>query len=121
MANILDGSKTAAKIKESLKKEVEELKMKGTFPRLAVIMVGNDPSSKIYVRNKSKSCEEIGVDYEEHILDESIEMKELLDLIEDLNKRTDVHGILLQSPIPKNLDIDSAFRLIHPDKDVDRV
>ena len=82
-------------------------------------MVGEDPSSKIYVRNKSKACEEIGIEYEEFLLKDTIQMEELLKLIDTLTKRQDVHGILLQSPIPNNLDINLAFKRIVPEKDVD--
>jgi len=119
MANILDGKEVARITKEGLKGEVEELKKQGIFPKLAVIMVGEDPSSKIYVSNKSKAAEEIGVEYEEHLLKEDTEMSELLGLISELNERSDIHGILLQSPIPKHLDINEAFRAISPAKDVD--
>lgn len=119
MAVILNGKKLAEKIREELKQEVEELKRRGIFPRLEVIMVGDDPSSKIYVNNKSKACEGIGIEYGEHLLKEDIEMKELIDLIKELNEKDDVHGILLQSPIPKHLDIDEAFREISSSKDVD--
>ncbi len=119
MAIILDGKALAKKTREELKIKVDELKKKNIFPKLAVIMVGDDPSSKIYVRNKSKACEEVGIEYEEHLLSADIEMKTLLDLINELNNRKDVHGILLQSPIPKNLDINLAFRTIKPEKDVD--
>ena len=119
MAIILDGKALAKKTREELKVKVDELKDKNIFPKLAVIMVGDDPSSKIYVRNKSKACEEVGIEYEEHLLDANIEMQVLLDLIIELNNRDDVHGILLQSPIPKHLDINLAFRTIKPEKDVD--
>lgn len=119
MAEILDGKMLAEKLKNGFKIEVEKLKQVGIHPKLAVIMVGEDPSSKIYVRNKSKDCEEVGIEYEEFFLKDTIEMKELLDIIESLNKREDIHGILLQSPIPKHLDIDLAFRTISPEKDVD--
>ena len=119
MAIILDGKALAKKTREELKIKVDELKEKNIFPKLAVIMVGDDPSSKIYVRNKSKACEEVGIEYEEHLLSADIEMKTLLNLINELNNRMDVHGILLQSPIPKNLDINLAFRTIRPEKDVD--
>ncbi len=119
MAIILDGKALAKKTREELKVKVDELKEKNIFPKLAVIMVGDDPSSKIYVRNKSKACEEVGIEYEEHLLDANIQMQVLLDLINDLNNREDVHGILLQSPIPKHLDINLAFRTIKPEKDVD--
>lgn len=119
MATIIDGKMVAKKIREELKIEVDKLKEKNIFPKLAVIMVGEDPSSKIYVKNKSKACEEVGIEYEEHLLPRETEMQELLDTIEELNIRQDIHGILLQSPIPKNLDIDKAFRTISSKKDVD--
>ena len=119
MAEILDGKMLAKKIKDDLRKEVEELKQNGIFPKLAVIMVGNDSASKIYVRNKSIACEEVGIDYEEYLLDENTTMDELLGLINKLNNDTSVNGILLQSPIPKGLDINEAFKAIIPEKDVD--
>ncbi len=119
MAEILDGKKLAKKIKEDLKKEVEELKENGIFPKLAVIMVGNDPASKVYVRNKSIACQEVGIDYEEYLLDDNTTMDELLGLINKLNEDDSINGILLQSPIPKGLDINEAFRTIDPKKDVD--
>jgi len=119
MANILDGKKAAQKIRNKLKEKVDTLKENGITPKLAVIMVGEDVGSKIYVKNKSKACEEIGIKYEEYLLDENTSMEELLDLINKLNDRKDVHGILLQSPIPKHLDINLAIKAISPDKDVD--
>ena len=119
MANIIDGKELAKNIRLGLKKDVEELKSNGINPKLAVIMVGEDKASKVYVKNKSKACEEIGVEYEEYLLDENTTMDSLLDLIEDLNEREDIDAILLQSPIPKNLDINMAFQRIKPEKDVD--
>ena len=119
MAIIIDGKALAKKTREDLKLKVEELKKQGIYPKLAVIMVGDDPSSKIYVKNKSKACEDVGILYEEHLLSANIEMKELLDLIKELNEKDDIHGILLQSPIPKHLDINLAFRSINIKKDVD--
>ena len=119
MPKILDGKELAQKIRSNLKIKVDELKLEGIHPKLAVIMIGEDPSSKIYVRNKSKACEEIGIEYEEFLLKDTIQMEELLKLIDTLNKRQDVHGILLQSPIPNNLDINLAFKSIVPEKDVD--
>ena len=111
MSEILDGKAVAHRIRENLKKEVEELKENGIRPKLAVIMVGEDSSSKIYVRNKSVACEEIGVEYEEYLLSEETTMEELLNLIDKLNEDTSVNGILLQSPIPKSLDINEAFKI----------
>ena len=119
MAEILDGKMLAKKIKDDLRKEVEELKKNGIFPKLAVIMVGNDPASKVYVRNKSIACEEVGIEYEEYLLEENTTMDELLSLIDKLNKDDSVNGILLQSPIPRGLDINEAFKAIVPEKDVD--
>lgn len=116
---ILDGKKVSAKVREDLKLEVDNLKKKGIKPKLAVIMVGNDLASKVYVRNKNKACEEIGIEYEEFLLGEETTMEELLNVIDNLNKNQNIDGILLQSPIPKHLDINKAFRTILPEKDVD--
>src|SRR5574344_3129196 len=119
MAIIINGKELAAKVRANLKIEVDELKEKGIFPKLAVIMVGNDSASAVYVRNKSKACNEIGVEFEEFLLPENTTREELLNLIEELNNRKDVNGILLQSPIPKHLDIREAFNAIDYKKDVD--
>ncbi len=119
MAIIIDGKELAKKIRSELKNEVVELKNKGINPKLAVIMVGDDKASKVYVKNKSKACEECGIDYEEFLMDKDIDMEELLETIDKLNKRDDIHGILLQSPIPSNLDINQAFNKINYKKDVD--
>ena len=119
MATIIDGKELASKTRSSLKIECEELKQKGINSKLAVIMVGDDPASKIYVRNKSRACEDVGIEYEEHILSASITQRELIDLIQKLNQDESVNGILLQSPIPSGLDINEAFRTISPEKDVD--
>lgn len=119
MAEIIDGKALARKIRMELKEEVEKLKKKNIFPKLAVIMVGEDKASKVYVRNKSKACEEIGVEYEEFLLKDDTKMEDLLNLIEELNNRPDINGILLQSPIPKHLDINKAFNKIDYRKDVD--
>ena len=119
MAELIDGKKVACKIKQELKIEVEKLKNNGISPKLAVIMVGDDKASKVYVKNKSKACNEIGIEYEEFLLSENTQMPELLDLIDKLNNREDIHGILLQSPIPKHLDIKEAFNNINYKKDVD--
>ena len=119
MAVIIDGKTLAKKIRSNLKIESEHLKNKGVTPKLAVIMVGNDPASKIYVKTKSKACDEVGIDYEEHLLGADVTQEELIKLIHKLNKDETVNGILLQSPIPKHLDIDEAFREIASEKDVD--
>ncbi len=119
MSNLINGKELAQKIRNGLKDKVVEIKNKGINPKLAVIMVGEDKASKVYVKNKSKACEEIGIDFEEFLLDENTTMEELLGLIEELNSREDVHGILLQSPIPNHLDINKAFNAINYKKDVD--
>lgn len=116
---IIDGKELAGTIRTELKQEVENIKKKGFQPKLAVIMVGEDKASAVYVRNKSKACNEVGVEYEEFLLPTETTMDKLLGLIETLNQDTNIDGILLQSPIPKHLDIDEAFRAIDPGKDVD--
>ena len=119
MSVIIDGKELAKKIRANLKIECEELNKEGIKSKLAVIMVGDDPASKVYVRNKSKACEEVGIEYEEYLRGSNIAQKELIDLIKKLNQDNTVNGILLQSPIPSNLDINEAFRTIAPEKDVD--
>lgn len=116
---IIDGKLLSSEVREGLKAEVDLLKEKGIIPNLAVILVGEDKASQIYVKNKSKACQDVGIKYEEFILPTSTTMEELLSLIDELNERKDVHGILLQSPVPKHLNIDKAFERISPDKDVD--
>lgn len=116
MYTIIDGKKLAQKIRLELKTEAEKFK---TRPKLAVILVGNDPASKIYVRNKNKACEEVGINYEEHVLEETTKMEDLLQLIDRLNSDDSINGILLQAPLPKHLEINRAFEEISPIKDVD--
>lgn len=119
MYQLIDGKAVAKTIREELRKESDSLKMNGIIPRLAVILVGDDAASKIYVKNKSKACEDVGIEYEEVILDADTSMNEILRVIDELNERQDIDGILLQSPIPKGLDIQSAFERINYKKDVD--
>lgn len=119
MGEMMNGKKIAKETREKLKIKCDELKAKGINPKFAAIMIGNDTASQIYIRNKSKACEEIGIEFEEYLLSEKIEQKELIEKIKGLNNRKDIHGILLQSPIPANLDINEAFRTIAPEKDVD--
>ena len=116
---ILDGKKLSNEIIEELKVRCDELKEKGIKPKFAVIMVGNDKASQIYVKNKRKACEKVGIECVECFLDEDIQQKELIDKIKELNSDNTIHGILLQSPIPKHLDINEAFETISPKKDVD--
>ena len=119
MSQIIDGKELAKHIREELKEEVKELKNAEIYPKLAVIMVGNDPASKVYVRNKSRACEDVGIEYEEYLLPSKTTREELLELIEKLNNDERVHGILVQSPLPEGLDANEAFRTILPKKDVD--
>ena len=119
MSIIIDGKNLAKKIRQELKEECNELKKNNINPKLAVIMVGDDPASKVYVRNKSRACNEIGIDYEEFILKEETTQEELIKLIKKLNDDNNINGILLQSPIPKHLNINEAFKAITYKKDVD--
>lgn len=119
MSIIIDGKALAKKTREELKVECDKLKEKGINPKLAVIMVGNNPASKVYVRNKSRACNDVGVEYEEYLLGDETTQEELIGLIKKLNNDKQVNGILLQSPIPKHLDINEAFKTITYAKDVD--
>ena len=119
MYQIIDGKALAKKIRENLKQENDKLKEKGITSKLAVILFGDDGASKIYVRNKSKACQDVGIEYEEILLDSNTTMEKLLNVIDGLNNRKDINGILLQSPIPRGLDIKQAFEKIDYKKDVD--
>ena len=119
MSIIMDGKDLSQKIRKNLKCECEEIKKKGIIPKLAVIMVGDNQASKVYIKNKSKACQEIGIEYEEYILESNITQKDLIELIQKLNNKKEINGILLQSPIPNHLDINEAFKTIAPEKDVD--
>ena len=119
MEMLLNGKEVSKKIKGDLKIVVDGLKEKKIFPKLAVIMVGNNEASKVYVKNKSKACNTIGVEFEEFLLEEDTTEQELFGLIDKLNDDDSINGILLQAPIPKHLDQNKAFRRIKPEKDVD--
>lgn len=119
MAKLIDGKTISLQIKEELKKKVEELKAAGIQITLAVIQVGNDPASCVYVRNKKKGCEYIGIRSLSYELAEGISQKELLDLIGELNARKDVNGILVQLPLPPHIDEEKVINAIDPAKDVD--
>lgn len=119
-AKILDGKAVSARIKEELKQEVAKLKAeKGIEPGLAVIIVGDDPASKIYVRNKKLACEAIGIRSEEYALPAETTQEELLALVDELNRKKEIHGILCQLPLPKHLDEEAVIHAISPKKDVD--
>lgn len=119
MAAIIDGKAISLQIKDELKQKAEELKAKGTEVTLAVIQVGDDPASCVYVRNKKKGCEYIGIGSLSYELPESTSQKELLSLIQELNERKDVNGILVQLPLPAHIDEDTVIKAISPSKDVD--
>ena len=119
MAEILSGTALSAKIREQLRKETAELKKQWITPGLAVILVGEDPASKVYVRNKTKACDEIGFYHEQYNLAADISEKQLLTLVEELNESDRIHGILIQAPLPKGLDFKNVVHHISLDKDVD--
>lgn len=119
MAVIIDGKKISTQIKDELREEVAGLKEEGITIKLAVIQVGNDPASTVYVRNKKNACAYTGIESLSFELKEDITEKELLELIDELNNRADVNGILVQLPLPKHIDEDNVIRAISPEKDVD--
>ena len=116
---ILDGKETSKKVKDALKTDVEKMKERGVTPGLAVIIVGNDSASRVYVNNKKKACEYIGIHSEEYALPEETTQDELLELVERLNKKDDIHGILCQLPLPKHINEETVINAISPKKDVD--
>ena len=119
MYQILDGKKVSQKVKDELKTKVAELKAEGIEPALAVIIVGNDSASKVYVANKEKACEYIGIRSEKFALPEETTQEELLALISELNGRSDINGILCQLPLPKHINEETILNSIAVEKDVD--
>lgn len=119
MAKIIDGKKISAEIKEELKNEVVQLKTQGIEGTLAVIQVGNDPASSVYVNNKKKACAYIGINSESFELPEETTQEELLALIAKLNADDSINGILVQLPVPKHIDEKTIINAISPKKDVD--
>ncbi|MBO5136027.1 MAG: bifunctional methylenetetrahydrofolate dehydrogenase/methenyltetrahydrofolate cyclohydrolase FolD [Clostridia bacterium] len=119
MAKLLSGKEVSTKIKEALKTEIEELKSVGKTPGLAVIIVGEDPASKVYVGRKEAMCNELGMYSEKYALPEDTTQEELLALIDKLNNKKEIHGILCQLPLPKHLDEKIVINSISPEKDVD--
>lgn len=119
MAKIIDGKLISAQIKDELKEKVAALKEKGIQITLAVIQVGNDPASTVYVGNKKKACAYIGIHSLAYELPQETTQEELLDLVHQLNERDDVNGILVQLPLPEQIDEDTVIRAIDPKKDVD--
>lgn len=120
MAKIIDGKALAKKIRDEVKIDVARLKeRKGIIPKLAVVLVGEDPPSQIYVRNKERACAEVGIASEARRIPSSIKQKELVDLIKTLNNDETISGILVQLPLPQGLDETEALNEIKEEKDVD--
>ena len=119
MARIIDGKKISAATKAEIALEVKKVKEKGVEPCLAVIVVGNDPASRVYVNNKKKACELVGIKSIEYALDEKTTQEELIALIEKLNNDDSVNGILCQLPVPEHIDEEAVLCAINPKKDVD--
>lgn len=119
MSTIIDGKKISQEIKDELRQKVAQLKEAGTEVTLAVILVGEDPASCVYVKNKKKACEYIGIRSLSYELPETTTEQQLLELIEELNEKKDVNGILVQLPLPKHMDEDRIIKAIDPKKDVD--
>jgi methylenetetrahydrofolate dehydrogenase (NADP+)/methenyltetrahydrofolate cyclohydrolase len=118
-AQIIDGKKIAAEMRKELQREVEALKRNGIYPGLAVILVGDNPASHTYVRSKAKACEKIGIYSEVILYPDSIEEEMIMAKIDELNQRNDIHGILVQLPLPKHINEQSVIDRISEDKDVD--
>ena len=119
MPLLIDGKKISTEIKDELKVTVEELKKQGVETCLAVIQVGDDPASSIYVRNKKRACAYVGIESLSYELPEETTEEELVKLVKELNDNDNVHGILVQLPLPKHINADTIIRTISPDKDVD--
>ena len=119
MAQIIDGKKISAQIREEIAAEVAQMKAEGIIPGLAVIIVGENPASKVYVRNKGKGCAEVGMYSEIIEMAEETTQAELLSKIDELNARRDINGILVQLPLPKQIDERAVIAAISPEKDVD--
>lgn len=119
MATIIDGKMLSLKLKEEMKGRIAQMKEEGIVPKLVVVLVGNDSASQVYVRNKHKSCGEVGIESEVITMPEETTQQELLEVVECLNQDNSVDGILVQLPLPKQIDEKTVLRAIRPDKDVD--
>ena len=119
MAKIIDGKEISAKVKEQVREEAEKLKAQGVEIGLAVVIVGNNPASRVYVNNKKKACEAVGFNSYEYALPEETTQQELLELVAKLNADSKVDGILVQLPLPKHIDETAVINAILPEKDVD--
>ncbi len=119
MATLINGKEISAAVKQRIKTEVEALKANGVTPGLAVIIVGSDPASQVYVASKERACTELGMYSEKYELPENTTQEELLALVETLNSKKEIHGILCQLPLPRHLDEKTVINAINPAKDVD--
>jgi methylenetetrahydrofolate dehydrogenase (NADP+) / methenyltetrahydrofolate cyclohydrolase len=118
-AAILDGTKIAAQVRAEVGEDAKELTAAGLRPGLAVVLVGHNPASEIYVRNKVKACEQLGIYSEKHTPPETATTAELLELVDDLNRRDEIDGILVQLPLPPRVDAKKILLAVAPEKDVD--
>lgn len=120
-AKLIEGKEVSEALREQLKKEIEQLEQEGITPGLAVIVVGNDNASRVYVNSKKRACAELGLYSEEYALPVETPQKELLELIGKLNRKPDIDGILLQLPLPEHMDEKAVVEAINPEKDVDTI
>ncbi|MFP4546215.1 MAG: bifunctional 5,10-methylenetetrahydrofolate dehydrogenase/5,10-methenyltetrahydrofolate cyclohydrolase, partial [Methanomassiliicoccales archaeon] len=118
-ASIISGRDIANEIREELKGKIDDLKEKGVTPGLAVVLVGEDPASQVYVRMKGKACDKLGIYSETQTYPEDLEEEKLLKVIDQLNENPDIHGILVQLPLPDHIDETKVLNRIDPAKDVD--
>ncbi|MBI3001069.1 MAG: bifunctional methylenetetrahydrofolate dehydrogenase/methenyltetrahydrofolate cyclohydrolase FolD [Deltaproteobacteria bacterium] len=120
MATIIDGKALAREIQKQIKEEIEGLKRRwGLVPGLGVVLVGDDPASHLYVRNKEKACKEVGIRSQEHLLPAAVSEKELLSLIHSLNRDKEIHGILVQLPLPPHIQAPKILEAVSTHKDID--
>lgn len=119
MTKILDGKALSQRIKNQLKEQVDSLKNDNIYPGLAVVIVGDDPASRVYVNSKKKACAEIGIKSEEYALPAETTEEQLLELVQKLNNKPDISGILVQLPLPKHINEETIINAIDPSKDVD--
>jgi len=120
MGKIIDGKAVAREIQAEIKEEVEGLKRRwGMVPGLGVVLVGDDPASHLYVKNKEKACKEVGIRSEEHLLAESVSEREILAVIQKLNRNDEIHGILVQLPLPAHVRAERVLNAVSPQKDID--
>lgn len=116
---LIDGKAASTALRETLRQKIETLEQEGITPGLAVIIVGSDPASRVYVNNKKRACAELGIYSEEYALSGETTQRELIELVQKLNKKPDIDGILVQLPLPEQIDEQAVIEAIDPDKDVD--